>query len=114
MSRIITTHLTVDARVEALRGTLTDLADYRTWNPFITAADGTLTCWRAPGSYNRSAGRAMTFKPWITAIEQHRYIEWLGHVAAARHLRRPAQLHPHPDAGWPHPDPAVGDLQRRA
>ena len=82
MSRIITTHLTVDARVEELWGTLTDLADYRTWNPFITAADGTLTVGeRLELTIRPPGGRAMTFKPWITAIEQHRYIEWLGHVA---------------------------------
>lgn len=22
----------------------------------------------------------MTFKPWVTAVQQHHYIEWLGHL----------------------------------
>jgi hypothetical protein len=22
----------------------------------------------------------MTFKPWVTTVERHRYIEWLGHL----------------------------------
>jgi hypothetical protein len=26
-------------------------------------------------------GRAMAFKPWITAVEQHHYVEWLGRLA---------------------------------
>jgi hypothetical protein len=25
-------------------------------------------------------GRPMMFKPWVTAVDQHRYLEWLGRV----------------------------------
>ena len=82
MSRIITTHLTVRAPVGDLWETLTNLADYRTWNPFITAAAGTLRVGeRLTLSIQPPGGRAMTFRPWVTAVEPHHYVEWLGRLA---------------------------------
>ena len=82
MSRIITTHLTVSAPVEDLWEALTDLASYRRWNPFITAAAGTIDVGeRLNLTILPPGGRAMAFKPWVTAVEQHRYVEWLGHLA---------------------------------
>jgi len=35
VSKIITTHLTIDGCVEEVWNTLTDLSGYRSWNPFI-------------------------------------------------------------------------------
>jgi hypothetical protein len=82
MSKIITTHLTVNAPVEDLWETLTDLAGYRTWNPFIIAAAGAITVGeRLDLTIQPDGGRAMAFKPWVTAVEQHHYIEWLGRLA---------------------------------
>ena len=82
MSKIITTHLTISAPVEDVWETLTDLAGYCTWNPFITAAAGSLTVGeRLELRIQPPGGRAMTFKPWVTTVEQHRYIEWLGRLA---------------------------------
>ncbi len=82
MSKIITTHLNVSAPVEHVWETLTDLAAYRTWNPFITAASGTIDVGQRLGlTIQPPGGRAMGFKPWVTAVEPHRYIEWLGHLA---------------------------------
>jgi len=82
MSKIITTHLTVSAPVEDLWETLTDLGGYRTWNPFITTAAGTISVGeRLDLTIQPPGSRAMAFKPWVTAVEQHRYIEWLGRLA---------------------------------
>ena len=79
MSKLITTHLTVDGPVEQVWQTLTDLDGYAGWNPFITAGAGVVDVGQRlelrvqpPGS------RAMTFKPWVTAVEEHHYLEWLG------------------------------------
>jgi hypothetical protein len=81
MSKIITTHLTVDAAVEDVWETLTDLAGYQRWNPFITAAAGTIQAGeRLALTIQPPGGRAMGFKPWVTAVEQHHYVEWLGHL----------------------------------
>ena len=82
MSKIVTTHLTVNAPVEDVWQTLTDLAGYPAWNPFVTAAADTFTVGeRLCLTIQPPGGRAMTFKPWVTAVEQHHYVEWLGHLA---------------------------------
>jgi hypothetical protein len=82
MSKIITTHLTVDAPVEDVWEALTDLAGYRSWNPFITAAAGAITVGERLNLTIQPAGcLAMAFKPWVTAVEPHHYVEWLGRLA---------------------------------
>lgn len=82
MRRTITTHLTVNAPIEDVWDTLTDLGGYRLWNPFITAAAGTISDGqRLDLTIQPPGARAMRFKPWVTAVEQHRYFEWLGHLA---------------------------------
>jgi hypothetical protein len=82
MSKIITTHLTVSAPVEGVWEALVDLAGYRTWNPFITAAAGTISVGeRLELTIQPPGGRAMAFQPWVTAVEQNRYVEWLGRLA---------------------------------
>jgi hypothetical protein len=81
MSKIITTHLTVNATAEDVWATLTDLASYNTWNPFITNAAGNLTVGeRLDLKIQPAGGRAMAFRPWVTAVEEHHYIEWLGRL----------------------------------
>jgi hypothetical protein len=81
MSKIITTHLTVNATVEDVWATLADLASYSAWNPFITAAVGTFSVGeRLNLTIQPPAGRAMTFKPWVTAVDEHHYVEWLGRL----------------------------------
>jgi hypothetical protein len=82
VSKIITTHLTLNATVEDVWATLADLASYSAWNPFITAAAGTFSVGeRLDLTVQAPAGRAMRFKPWVTAVEEHHYVEWLGHLA---------------------------------
>ena len=81
MSKIITTHVTLHAPVEDVWKTLTTLPAYGEWNPFITSASGML----APGerldlTIHPPGGRPMRFKPWVTAVDEHRYVEWLGRV----------------------------------
>ena len=81
MSKIITTHLLLDATVDRVWQTLTDLAGYRQWNPFITAAAGTIKVGeRLDLTIQPPGSRAMAFTPWVTAVEQHHYIEWLGRL----------------------------------
>ena len=81
MSRIITTHLTVNAAVADVWEVLTDLAGYRLWNPFITSAAGTIGVGeRLDLTIQPPGGRAMRFKPWVTAVERHHYVEWLGRL----------------------------------
>ena len=82
MSKIITTHLTVNASAQDVWATLTDLAGYSTWNPFITDASGTVAVEeRLNLTIQPPGGRALAFRPWVTAVEEHRYLEWLGRLA---------------------------------
>jgi hypothetical protein len=81
MSKIITTHLTLDSPVEKVWATLTTLPAYGEWNPFITSASGTLALGeRLDLTIRPPGGRPMRFKPWITAVEPHCYVEWLGRL----------------------------------
>lgn len=82
MSKIITTHLTVNASAEDVWATLTDLASYSGWNPFITNACGTVAVGeRLNLTIQPPGARVMAFRPWVTAVEEHRYLEWLGRLA---------------------------------
>ena len=81
MSKIITSHLLLDATADRVWQTLTNLAGYHRWNPFITAAAGTIKVGeRLDLTIQPPGSRAMTFTPWVTAVEQHHYIEWLGRL----------------------------------
>jgi len=81
MSKIITTHLTVNAPVESVWGMLTNLGGYHTWNPFITAGAGTIIVGeRLQLTIQPPGSGAMAFKPWVTTVDPHRYFEWLGHL----------------------------------
>lgn len=81
MSKLLTTHLTVEVPVEQVWQTLTDLDGYAAWNPFITAAAGVVDVGQRLKLRMQPPGRRpMTFKPWVTAVEEHRYLEWLGRL----------------------------------
>lgn len=81
MSKIITTRVTIDVPADAVWQALTQLDGYRTWNPFITAAIGNLRVGeRLDLTIQPPGSRARRFRPWVTAVEEHRYIEWLGRV----------------------------------
>jgi hypothetical protein len=77
MSKIISTRVTINA----LWQTLTQLDEYRRWNPFITAAAGTFSVGqRLELTIQPPGSRALNFRPWVTAVEEHCYIEWLGRL----------------------------------
>lgn len=82
MSKIIISNLTINACVEDVCETLTDLGGYHSWNPFITTAAGTISVGnRLNLTIEPPGGRATVFQPWVTAVEPHHYVEWLGHLA---------------------------------
>jgi hypothetical protein len=81
MSKIITTHLTLNTPVERVWRTLTTLDEYHHWNPFITSAAGVLEVGeRLDITIQPPGARPMRFKPWVTAVDPHRYVEWLGRL----------------------------------
>jgi hypothetical protein len=71
----------VDASAEAVWQVLVDFESYPEWNPFVTMASGAV----AEGERLRvriepPAGRAMTFKPIVTAVVDGERLEWLGRL----------------------------------
>lgn len=81
MAKTITTNVVVDAPVEHVWDVLTDLGHHQAWNPFITAASGTMrTGERLVLKVQPPGGRAMTFRPTVTVVQHHQRLEWLGHL----------------------------------
>jgi hypothetical protein len=78
VGKIVTTHLVASAPISAVWRLLIDLDGYRTWNPYITDAAGTVDVGqRLTLTVQVSHSHHQTCKPWVTAVEQHRYVEWL-------------------------------------
>ena len=81
MRHDLCTAIDIEADPELVWPHLTDLAAYADWNPFITAATGEL----APGRrlelrMEPPGGRAVTFRPHVTAVSRASTLEWLGHL----------------------------------
>ena len=75
------TEISIDATPETVWAVLTDLDRYPDWNPFVVSSEGAVEVGAklanrmvAPG------GRTMTIKPTVTAVEEGRVYEWLGHL----------------------------------
>lgn len=75
------TEIEIDAPIEAVWETLTDLATYSNWNPFIVSAEGRAAVGeRITNRLQPPGGRAMTFKPRVTVFEPTVAFEWLGRL----------------------------------
>jgi hypothetical protein len=75
------TEIDVDATPEVVWQMLTDLDRYPDWNPFITSAIGTPEIGET--LVNRMEppdGKAMSFKPRVTVVEDGKTFEWLGQL----------------------------------
>ena len=79
----IYTEIDINASPGTVWRILTDLENYRTWNPFIRESRGqavlgcTLTC--RPEVIK---GRIQTFYPMVTKVVPEREFAWTGHVIA--------------------------------
>jgi hypothetical protein len=71
----------IDAPVQAVWDELSAVSTYSGWNPFITTFEGELVVGnRVEVRIAPPGGRAMTFRPTITAVEEGRRLEWLGRL----------------------------------
>jgi hypothetical protein len=81
MQHQLRTEIEIDAEPEIVWSILTDLERYGEWNPFIISSSGdvavgaTLTNRMQPPD-----GKAITFKPTVTVVEDGKTFEWLGHL----------------------------------
>ena len=81
MHHELRTEIEIDAPVEAVWETLTDLTAYPEWNTFIVSAEGRAAVGeRLTNHLQPPRGRAMTFKPTVTVVEPTVAFEWLGRL----------------------------------
>ncbi len=79
------TEITIDAPADVVWEVLTDLERYADWNPFIVAASGTVAVGeRLVNRLQPPGGKAMTFKPTVTEVDEARTFEWLGRLVLPR------------------------------
>lgn len=84
MRHELDTEIDIDASPEAVWAVLVDLDRYADWNPFIVSASGKVEVGqRLVNRMQPSGGRAMTFKPTVTAVQTASVFEWLGHLGFA-------------------------------
>lgn len=75
------TEIEIAAPIEAVWQTLTDLAAYPAWNPFVVSAEGpTVVGERLTNRMQPPGGRGITFKPTVTVVEPPVALEWLGRL----------------------------------
>jgi hypothetical protein len=80
MKRLLT-EIDVDAPPAVVWTVLTDLSAYAEWNPFVVAADGAVALGaRLEVRIQPPGGRATTFRPTVTVVDEHATFEWLGHL----------------------------------
>lgn len=71
----------IDAPVRAVWTVLSAVSTYPGWNPFLTAFEGELVVGsRVEVRIAPPGGRAMTFRPTLTRVEEGRRLEWLGRL----------------------------------
>lgn len=78
-----TIHVVTDiaAPVEIVWAQLTAVSEYPEWNPFITMFQGELVVGsRLEVRIVPPGGRAMTFRPTITEVEEGQRLVWLGRL----------------------------------
>lgn len=71
----------ISAPIETVWDQLSAVSQYPEWNPFITLLRGDLVeGGRLEVRIAPPGGRAMTFRPTITAVEEGTRLEWLGRL----------------------------------
>lgn len=73
------THIEVNATPDVVWTVLTDLENYGAWNPFVVSLQGSIAVGeRLATRIHPPGGKAMTFHPKVTIVEDQRVFEWLG------------------------------------
>ena len=79
MSRRISQAIEIEATPSAVWATLTDLASFPSWNPFMLKVDGELRAGARLVVTIQPPGRGVsTFRPTVLTVEPGRELRWLG------------------------------------
>lgn len=83
MGHRIDTTIDIAAEPAVVWSVLTDVERYEEWNPFIVSSTGAVEVGgRLTNRMLPPGGKAMTFRPRVTAVEPARVFEWLGRLVA--------------------------------
>ena len=75
------TEIDIDAAPEKVWQVLVDLDRYPEWNPFITSSVGTPEVGETlVNRMDPPDGKALTFKPEVTVVDDGKTFEWLGRL----------------------------------
>ncbi len=81
MNHSLETQIDIAASPEIVWTILTDLEAYSDWNPFIVSAEGNAAVGeRLTNRIQSPGGRALTFRPTVTAADPEQKFEWLGRL----------------------------------
>lgn len=81
----INTEIEIAAPPEAVWGVLADFAAYPEWNPFMCSVSGEAVVGsRLVARMQPTEGKAMTFRPTVTAVEPEQHLEWVGRLGLPR------------------------------
>ena len=81
MHHALHTEVEIAAPIDAVWETLTDLAAYPEWNPFIVSAQGRAEVGeRLTNRMQLPGAKGITFKPTVTVVEPPVALEWLGRL----------------------------------
>ncbi len=102
MRHSLHTEIEIDASPEAVWSVLTDLESFQEWNPFVVSSSGIVAVGaRLTNRIEPPGGRAATFRPTVTEVEEARVFEWLGRLGIPGIFdgRHRFELHPLPEGG---------------
>ncbi len=74
----IKTEITIKASKERIWNILTDLENYKNWNPFMINSKGEIKEGSRITNTMKNGDKNMTFKPVILKVDENNYFEWLG------------------------------------
>jgi hypothetical protein len=79
--KTLSTEIDIDAAPDTVWAVLMDFAAYPEWNPFVVSLAGERRLGaRLEASLQPAGGKAMRFRPVVTAFEDGRFFEWLGRL----------------------------------
>ncbi len=74
----IKTEIIINASGEKIWNILTDLENYKNWNPFMIESKGKVKVGNQITNTMKNDDKNMTFKPQILKVQENEYFEWLG------------------------------------
>lgn len=76
----IETNIEIKASKSEVWKALTNLKEYKNWNPFIVSSDGKAILGEQLINTMNNGEKSMTFKPRVTDLQPEKRFEWLGHL----------------------------------